>query len=1052
MNRTPRATPLWTGPLVLLWTALLTGCLDLDAKKPECFQDDPCDNGGACVAGRCESPTGRVVRVEAGGCLGAEDGACAALWQGGLLCLVVADDAHRVATALVGPSAELTLALEAGVSRVQATLYVLEPDALCSDALAPTCATEDGCRGLWQIEPFTADAGPLTLDFAQPACLPTFAGAPAETCDGGDQDCDGQVDETFDLDLPCEVGVGACQVAGARQCGDDGEAACVGTPGTPMDEVAADGLDNDCDGTTDEVEGACMVGESMPCGVELGACREGTQTCDQQGVFGPCLDTDGAMVRLPDAVAESCNTEDDDCDGEVDEDLALAPDGPPLGAACPGGVGACAGNGVVVCEAGVPVCDLSGLSAPGVETCNTVDDDCDGMTDEALGLGEPCQVGVGACQAEGVRICGGNQVVCSATEGVAGVERCTGGQDEDCDGATDEDFADLGVACERGEGACLARGRRVCADDGISLVCDAQPAPPGVEACNDLDDDCDGSTDEDFDRARDPNHCGVCNRVCRLPAAQAGCAEGQCTVSACQEGFEDQDLLVANGCECQPAALDLPDPAFIDLDCDGVDGDAESAIFVAGQLGSDQADGSFDAPYASLRRGVEEAARRGGGRVLIRADVFALAETLVVPAGVHLHGGYLYDPAGPFWTRVGPEQQATVITGVPVVLRYVNLDRPTVLDGLQVRAIGAPAGGSSVAVLAENVSDFLTLHHVTLQAGAGGAGVPGRPGPIVADQAGNGRSGGDGDNPGCSGCGGLAGENPECPDGTAGGQGGRSIEVAAQQGGQPGQGDQPGAPGAGAAVGDGEAGGNGGRGAVGEAGVAGDIAGRFVGAWIPTIAGHGQPGRPGSGGGGAGAGALEPFAQLGGGGGGGGAGGCGGPGGFGGGGGGGSFALLVNGGRVVVITSRLLAGPGGRGGDGGAGSEGGAGAAGGLGGSPAAGCPGCGSGGQGGPGGGGGCGGAGGGGGGGPSAAVLAVGGARVRFLAADGAPVGDLAAAVAQSLVPGVAGEGGLGGRSAVCPQVAGNDAASGLMAPALCCAVNAEGLCDLRPCGVAE
>jgi hypothetical protein len=46
------------------------------------------------------------------------------------------------------------------------------------------------------------------------------------------------------------------------------------------------------------------------------------------------------------------------------------------------------------------------------------------------------------------------------------------------------------------------------------------------EACNGLDDDCDGMVDEDFDLATDPAHCGACGSAC---SAGMRCADGVCT-------------------------------------------------------------------------------------------------------------------------------------------------------------------------------------------------------------------------------------------------------------------------------------------------------------------------------------------------------------------------------------------------------------------------------------------------------------------------------------------------------------------------------------------
>ncbi len=75
------------------------------------------------------------------------------------------------------------------------------------------------------------------------------------------------------------------------------------------------------------------------------------------------------------------------------------------------------------------------------------------------------------------------------------VERCDG-VDDDCDGAVDEGF-ELGQACDGGVGQCAAAGVWICDGDG-GRRCDAEVGEPVAEACNGLDDDCDGATDEDL--------------------------------------------------------------------------------------------------------------------------------------------------------------------------------------------------------------------------------------------------------------------------------------------------------------------------------------------------------------------------------------------------------------------------------------------------------------------------------------------------------------------------------------------------------------------------
>ncbi|MCA9617221.1 MAG: hypothetical protein KC586_30880, partial [Myxococcales bacterium] len=73
------------------------------------------------------------------------------------------------------------------------------------------------------------------------------------------------------------------------------------------------------------------------------------------------------------------------------------------------------------------------------------------------------------------------------------------------------------------------------------------PSEDGVEACNALDDDCDGTIDEGFDFTRDPRHCGVCGNECRFPNAEGSCVDSECVVGACSDGFVGLDD--ETGCE-----------------------------------------------------------------------------------------------------------------------------------------------------------------------------------------------------------------------------------------------------------------------------------------------------------------------------------------------------------------------------------------------------------------------------------------------------------------------------------------------------------------------
>ncbi|MEZ4469611.1 MAG: hypothetical protein R3F60_02180 [bacterium] len=68
-------------------------------------------------------------------------------------------------------------------------------------------------------------------------------------------------------------------------------------------------------------------------------------------------------------------------------------------------------------------------------------------------------------------------------------------------------------------GADAAPGDAVVGDDGL-------PCQPAAEICNEIDDDCDGRADEDFDLTSTA-HCGACGNDCTaLPGVEAASCEG----------------------------------------------------------------------------------------------------------------------------------------------------------------------------------------------------------------------------------------------------------------------------------------------------------------------------------------------------------------------------------------------------------------------------------------------------------------------------------------------------------------------------------------------
>lgn len=349
---------------------------------------------------------------------------------------------------------------------------------------APDRAVGDGGRG----DVAVGDDGGVCMEGA------------TEVCDGVDNDCDENVDEGADgmaLSRSCYTGEPATQNRGLCR---PGQAQCMGGEYgpcegevVPVEEVCGDqdrvcplcnGEDDDCDGAEDE-------GLVRVCGPEMiGVCQPGSEQCGAGGWLG-CQGTVSPGVEI-------CDGLNNDCDFAVDEGLdecqcaAGETQGCYSGPEGTEGVGICRG-GNQECTDGGTFGPCEGEVRPGIEACNLVDDDCDGRPDEDTG-GAMCSVGVGACRQVGVLRCPPDsmELRCDAEAGEDQPEQCNT-IDDDCDGRTDEGLA--GMACDVGRGECEAQGRIVCVADGPPR-CEGVPGEPEPETCNNRDDDCDGLTDE----------------------------------------------------------------------------------------------------------------------------------------------------------------------------------------------------------------------------------------------------------------------------------------------------------------------------------------------------------------------------------------------------------------------------------------------------------------------------------------------------------------------------------------------------------------------------
>ena len=473
-------------------------------------------------------------------------------------------------------------------------------------------------------------------------------------------------------------------------------------------EESCDGIDNDCDGQIDETGALGEVRWYVDRDRD-GWGRDATEyevACDApvEGSYadlaGDCDDTDasandGAMERCDDLVDNDCDGEINEADTNTDPDTLGAwyvdSDGDGFGDLAQESLGCAIPDDGQVWVTSSSDCDDSDADThPGaaehesVDLC-TRDRDGDGWGDDASGrpyqAGSDCDDTVATVYPDAVEACDGvdsdcagglsseeedvdgdRWVACTVLEGewlgdpaIRGGDDCApadatrhpgadetcDGEDDDCDGVVDEDDAvdavlhsldtdgdgygdgtTLVTACDAPSGYVeLSSGPVVDCDDTDDTV-----FPGADESCNSIDDDCDGTIDEDgaidattFYVDADGDGYGsivVAAVACAQPSGGAAlstdCDDGDAGVNPgatelCSGVDEDCDGLVDDA----DPDVTVTDPWYLDGDGDGYGDPASPLSVCTGPSGFVADDSDCDDGNGGINPGATEVCRNG---------------------------------------------------------------------------------------------------------------------------------------------------------------------------------------------------------------------------------------------------------------------------------------------------------------------------------------------------------------------------------------------------------------------------------------------------------
>jgi hypothetical protein len=366
------------------------------------------------------------------------------------------------------------------------------------------------------------------------------------------------------------------------------------------DIVASSVLVERCNGRDDDCNQACdepfdKVAKGAGCTNQKAAdtCTNGALAgtkCYATGTYVCSTDELSQVCNAPTCSAarpdlcptmETCNGQDDDCNGVVDDCTPFV-------------AGSC-------CTTNCPACAVGG---PSPEVCDGCDNDCNGVVDDnPADVNLDCGSNVGVCtpgktyccqeasptttmctRSQAPKATNPNRLVCLGGVGPQAV--ACNGLDNNCDGLKDtpttscfrqSDGTPFPATAMPGQGPCT-NGTATCTTDPIPAGSPGCPGPkpcanptatygpcvgaigPTTEVCNNIDDDCDGTKDDNVTGGQFGMACCPTGNLadCQNTGGSTRCREGalQC---------------VAGGVQCVGAVTKQTETCNqIDDDCNGV--------------------------------------------------------------------------------------------------------------------------------------------------------------------------------------------------------------------------------------------------------------------------------------------------------------------------------------------------------------------------------------------------------------------------------------------------------------------------------------------------